>query len=101
MATSACIEIDGVIVENAVWLRKKCNYNHINVAELDATIKGINLTLKWGLKEIEIRTDSVMIMDEKMICIKGAAELLMRRLGILREMIDEFNLKLSVTFIPF
>lgn len=97
MATDVCIEIDGVIVEDAVWLRKKCDYNHINVAELDTMIKGVNIVLKCGLKEIEIQTDSVtvrswisfMIMDEKRIRTKGAAELIiMRCLGILREMID-------------
>ncbi|CAE1318271.1 unnamed protein product [Acanthosepion pharaonis] len=109
MATGVCIEIDGAIVEDAAWLRKKRDYIHINVAELDGTIKGVKLALKWGLKEIEIRTDSVTVRSwislritgEKRIRTKGAAELIiMRRLGILREIIDEFNLKLSVTFVP-
>ena len=34
---------------------------HINVAELDAVLKGINLALKWGLQEIEISTNSAMV----------------------------------------
>ena len=42
MATG--VEIDDVMVEDAAGLRKKSDY--INVAELDATIKGINLALK-------------------------------------------------------
>lgn len=49
MATGVCFEIDGVIVENVAWLRKKHDYNHIDIAELDATIKGVNLALKWSL----------------------------------------------------
>lgn len=27
------VEIDGIIVEDAVWLRKKNDYNHINMTE--------------------------------------------------------------------
>ena len=42
-----CVEIDGT------WLRKKSDYNYINVTKLDATIKGVNHVLKWD-KEIEI-----------------------------------------------
>ena len=40
------VKIDGVMVEDAAWLRKKCDYNHINVAKLEATIKDVNLALK-------------------------------------------------------
>ena len=56
MATGGSVEIDSMVVEDAAWLRKKSDYNHINVAELAATIKVFNLTLKWELKEIEIQT---------------------------------------------
>ena len=98
MATGVSVEIDGVVVEFMVWLRKKSDYNHINVAELDATIKAVNLALKWGPKEIEIRTDSVtfrswihsVITNEKRARTKRAA----------REIADEFELKLSVVFVP-
>ena len=55
------VEIDGVVVEDAAWLRKKSDYNHINVVKLDASIKGVNLVLKWGLKEIEIQIDSITV----------------------------------------
>ena len=83
MATGVSVEIDDVMVENVVWLRKKSDYNYINVAELDAIIKGINLPLKSGLKDVEIRTNSVtvrswihsMTTNEKMVRTKGAAEL--------------------------
>ena len=29
---------------------KKDDYNHINGAELEAELKGVNLALKWGIK---------------------------------------------------
>ena len=45
------------------WRRKKNDYNHINVAKLDAVLKSINLAIKWGLREIEIRTDSAMVLS--------------------------------------
>lgn len=38
-----------MVAEDATWLRKN-DYNHINVAELDAVLKGINLAIKWGQK---------------------------------------------------
>ena len=36
------MEIGGLVAEDATWLRKKNDYNHINMAELDAVLKGIN-----------------------------------------------------------
>ena len=44
-------------------VEKKNDYNHINVAEMDAVLKGINLAIKWGLREIEIRTDSATVLS--------------------------------------
>ena len=47
LALGALLEIGGgVTAEDAAWLRKKDDSAHINVAELDATKKGINLALK-------------------------------------------------------
>ena len=54
MATDLRVDLNGVVVEDAAWLRKKSDYNHINVAELDVTIKDVNHALKWRLKEIDI-----------------------------------------------
>ncbi|XP_076055165.1 uncharacterized protein LOC143033558 [Oratosquilla oratoria] len=105
IATGAVLEIGDVVVEDGAWQRKKDDYHHINVSELDAVIKGINLALKWGLREIEIRTDSATVAGwmnsvltaEKRVRTKGAAEILVkRRLGILRELIDEFGMKIRV-----
>ena len=109
IATGVMLEIDGVEVEDAAWLRKKGDYGHINVAELDAVLKGINLALKWDLKEVEVRTDSATVVGwlksllsaEKRIRTKGASEMIVkRRLGILQELMEVCNLKLNVVFIP-
>ena len=52
IATGVVLEVGGVVVEDAAWLRKKDDAGHINVAELDAVLKGINLALKWKLQEM-------------------------------------------------
>ena len=57
IATGVVLEIDNVEVEDAAWLRKKDDLGHINVANLDAVFKGVNLALKWSLQENLIRTD--------------------------------------------
>ena len=61
LALGALLEIGGVTAEDAAWLQKKDDSTHINVAELDAMMKGINLALKWRLQAVEIRTDSATV----------------------------------------
>ncbi|GAB1600614.1 uncharacterized protein LOC115212112 [Argonauta hians] len=103
------LEMGGVTVEDAAWLRKKNDFSHVNVAELDAVMKGINLALKWGLRVIEIKTDSATVASwvrsavtgDRRIKTKGAAEMLIkRRLGALEDLITEFHLKVSVMLVP-
>ena len=57
MTKDVVIEIGNVLAEDAVWLREKDDCNHSNIAELDTMLKSINLTLKWEVKEVEIRID--------------------------------------------
>ena len=109
VVASGVLEIDNVEVEDTAWLRKKDDFGHINVVELDAVLKGVNLALKWGLQEIEVRTDSAtvcgwiksIVTAEKGVRTKGASEMIVkRRLGILQELMDECSLKLRVDFVP-
>ena len=53
IATGVLLEIGGVVAEDAAWLRKKDDYGHTNIAELEAVVRRVNLALKWGLREIE------------------------------------------------
>ncbi|KAK3892373.1 hypothetical protein Pcinc_003743 [Petrolisthes cinctipes] len=96
-------------VEDAAWLKKKDDFGHINVAELDVVLKGVNLALKWGLQEIEVLTDSdtvcgwmkSLLTPEKRVGTKGASEMIVKwRLGILYELMDVCSLKLCVYFVP-
>ena len=61
LAPGAILEIGGAMAEDAAWLWKKNDNAHINVVELDATMKGINLALKWGLQAVEIRMNSATV----------------------------------------
>lgn len=63
IAIGACMEIGGTITKDAAWLRKRNDFNHTNVAELDVVLKGINPALKWGLTEVEIKTYSVTVFS--------------------------------------
>jgi hypothetical protein len=108
LAIGCAVEINGQIVEDASWLRKKDDDGHINVAELNAVIKGVNMALKWGLESLEIMTDSATVISwlksallgAKRVKVSGMSELLVRRrLGLLRETVDEFKLSVAVTFV--
>lgn len=109
IAVGVILEINGKTAEDAAWLRKRDDFNHINVAELEAVLKGVNMAIKWGLESIEVRTDSAtvgawlktVISAEKRVHTKGAAEMIIkRRLGNLKELITEFGLNIVVLLVP-
>ncbi|XP_047127791.1 uncharacterized protein LOC124808636 [Hydra vulgaris] len=56
------LEVAGEIVEDCSWLRKQDDSAHINLAELEAAIKGINLATKWGFECITIKCDSATVV---------------------------------------
>ena len=108
LALGVVVEIGDAVVEDAAWMRKKDDYGHINVAELEAVLKGINLGVKWGLNDITVMTDSATVCgwirntlsEEKRVKSKGAAEMLVkRRLGVLKSMIDELGLFVRVELV--
>lgn len=108
IAVGVVVEVGGVKVEDTTCLRKKTDANHINVAELEAVMKGMNLPLQWELKNTEVKTDSAtvlawvesVIMKESRIWTKGAAEMLIKsRLGILEDIIKEFHLQVRASLV--
>jgi ribonuclease HI len=107
LAYGVVAEVAGEVIEDAAWLRKTDDYAHINVAELEAILKGLNLAIKWDMKEIEIMTDSASVQswlrstltEDHRVKTHGAAEMLIkRRLAVFRELVTEYNLSVSVTF---
>lgn len=58
VAIGVVLEVNGVIVEDACWLRSVDDKKHINVAELEAVVKGLNLAVQWDATNVNIVTDS-------------------------------------------
>ena len=93
---------------NASWLRKD-ESSCINMAKLDAVIKGVNHALAWRVKWVEVLTDSSTVQrwisdgisEKSRLKAKAASEMLIRRrIGIVLSLIEECGLQLSVTFVP-
>lgn len=59
LSTGVVFEIDGNVVKDSSRLRKMSDFPHIDVAELETIIKGINLALEWNLNDTELKTDSL------------------------------------------
>ena len=62
-AKGILLEVDGKLVEYTDWLRKKGDHVHIDVAELDALVEGLNLISRWGFRECILRTDFQIVFD--------------------------------------
>ena len=59
LAMGVPLEANSALTENACWLWPKNDARHINLAELDVTLKGVNLALQWQANVLYIVTDSV------------------------------------------
>ena len=108
LATGVVVELpSGGVIEDACWLRSD-ESAHINMAELDAAIRGVNLAVAWGMRVIELRTDSATVyrwMDDALtgrarLRTKAHGEMLIRRrVDIIRQLAAELGLDLSVVLI--
>jgi hypothetical protein len=108
LAIGTCLEIGGVVVEDACWLRKSNDNSHINLAELESIVRGLNLAILWGVKNIEIVNDSStvcgwlqsLITGDKPVRVKGLGEALARRrLSLIESLMKECELTVSVTLV--
>ena len=61
IAYGVALERGDEIIEDGAWLRKANDGTHINLAELNAVIKGVNLSMKWGATNVAIMTDSAAV----------------------------------------
>ncbi|KAF0307742.1 Retrovirus-related Pol polyprotein from transposon 297 [Amphibalanus amphitrite] len=99
---------DGGVMEDASWLRPSGSSAHINMAELDAAVRGLNLAIAWGATEIELRTDSATVhrwlsdalSGRTRLRTRAAGEMLIRRrVSLIRELTEELQLELTVTLV--
>uniref|UniRef100_A0A5S6QBQ6 RNase H domain-containing protein n=1 Tax=Trichuris muris TaxID=70415 RepID=A0A5S6QBQ6_TRIMR len=88
LAIGIVVEVNGAIIEDASQLRPD-DCHHINLAELDAVIRGLNVAHSWQLQDIELMTDSATVyrwLDEGLsgrssLKAKAASEMLIRILS--------------------
>jgi transposase InsO family protein len=108
LAIGVCLQVGENIVEDASWLRKFDDASHINLAELESIIKGLNMAILWEYKVIEILTDSStvcgwlrsLVAGDRPVRVKGMGEALARkRLSLIRDLIEECKLQISVTLV--
>ena len=108
LAVGVVVEMDNKVVEDACWLRKKDDGAHINVAELDAVLKGLNLALKWELEKVRVKTDSATVYGwlqstlsrSRRIKTSGIAEMLVRRrLAMITELRDAYGMEITVELV--
>ena len=108
LATGVSLEHDGAVVEDANWIRKERDTQHINLAELDAVLKGINMALMWEATMLHIHTGSACVhkwvtdtlMGKARVRTRAAGEMLIRRqLDALASLVKEYGLSVDVVLV--
>ena len=108
LALGIVIEMEGHVVKDASWLRSEDSSSHINMAELDAVIKGVNAALAWKLKTLYVRTDSLTVyhwilnaLSRKVrLKTKASSEMLIRRrVDTIKALVDEYGLALDIELV--
>lgn len=101
------LQVGNDVVEDASWLRKDAS-THINMAELDSVIKGLNLAILWKCNAITIKSDSRVVCNwvgdvltnRRRVKTKAASELLIRRrLDLIMSLITEYDLDVCIEYV--
>ena len=104
VALGVAVEVNDDIVEDVCYLPSD-ESAHINMVEMDAALKGLNLTVAWGMTRIRLMTDSATIhrwisdtlTGKSRLKTKAAGEMLIcRRLNTLKVICEEYNLDVPV-----
>ena len=97
----------GDVIEDACWLRRD-ETSHINMAELDAAVRGINLAIAWGMRRIELKTDSSTVHRWVSDALSGRARLrtkahgemlVRRRVDLIKQLVTELDISLTVSLV--
>lgn len=108
LAIGVVVEADGFTIEDASWLRTD-DASHINMAELDSVVKGLNVALAWGFRNVELLTDSATVhrwihdglTGKSRLKTKAASEMLIRRrVNIVTSLVTEYGLQITVRLVP-
>ena len=99
---------NGAVVEDACWLRPEKDSQHINLVELDAIIKGINLAILWKTTTVYLFNDSACVhkwiydtlTGNARVRTKAASEMLIRRrLDTIIKLVKEYALSMNGTIV--
>ena len=108
ISTGVALETNRTVIEDACWLRPINDAQHINLAELDTALKGINLALQWEATVLHLVTDSACVhrwisdtlTGRARVNMRAAGEMLVRqRLGTLRSLAKEYGLTIDVKLV--
>ena len=108
LAIGVLLQSCGTVLEDACWLRPVNDAQHINLAELDAILKGINLALQWRAKRLHLQTDSLCayhwvsdtLSGKARVRTKAASEMLIRRrLDTIKRLVTEYGLSVDITLV--
>lgn len=109
LATGVSLECGGSVLEVACWLRPENDSQHINLAELNAIIKVVNLAILWNYQTtLHLFTDSTCVhkwvldtlTGRARVRTKAASEMLIRqRLYMLMKLLNEYALSMDVTLV--
>ena len=75
LALGVLLEKDGVMLEDACWLQPTNDDWHINLTDLDAVVKGINLALQWQGKRLHLCTDLLYVYHWVSSTLSGKARI--------------------------
>ena len=109
IATGVVLQMDSKVIEDAAWLRAPKDKKHINITELDATIKGLTLAAEWNLKAVTVATDSKTVIgwlrqtfeNASRVRVSGLHKaLVLRRLHIIDDQPAVNKLTATVGWVP-
>ena len=101
-AMGMSLKDNGAVIKDACWLCPDNDTQHINLAEHDVVVKGINLALQWQAKVLHLKTDfwfmyhwlKNSLSRKAKVWTKAVAEMLVRRrLQTLLQFIEEYGLE--------
>ena len=81
LAISVAFEDNRSIIEDDCWLQPENDIWHINLAELDATLKSINQAFQWGATVLHIVMDSACTQCWISDALTGRAQLTTKALS--------------------
>ena len=101
LATGISLEHDGTALEDASWLQKERDMQHINLAKFDAVLKDVNMALMWKVTILHFHTDSACVHKwiTDTLTEKASEMLIRQRLDSLASLVKEYRLSVDAVLV--